>query len=107
MVFNYHGYPNTIKKLIFDYKGSRRFRIKGYEEEGSTTTPFDMGVRNGTSVITLVIDMAYKLFQQGVIDETMHVSITTDMLQRLVDHRNYIKANGIDPIEIENWIWTR
>ena len=107
VVFNYHGYPNTIKKLIFDYKGSRRFRIKGYEEEGSTTTPFDMGVRNGTSRYHLVIDMAYKLFQQGVIDETMHVSITTDMLQRLVDHRNYIKANGVDPVEIENWVWTR
>lgn len=107
VVFNYHGYPNTIKKLIFDYKGSRRFRIKGYEEEGSTTTPFDMGVRNGTSRYHLVIDMAYKLFQQGVIDETQHVSITTDMLQRLVDHRNYIKANGVDPIEIENWVWTR
>lgn len=107
VVFNYHGYPNTIKKLIFDYKGSRRFRIKGYEEEGSTTTPFNMGVRNGTSRYHLVIDMAYKLFQQGVIDETQHVSITTDMLQRLVDHRNYIKANGVDPIEIENWVWTR
>lgn len=107
VAFNYHGYPNTIKKLIFDYKGSRRFRIKGYEEEGSTTTPFDMGVRNGTSRYHLVIDMAYKLFQQGVIDETQHVSITTDMLQRLVDHRNYIKANGVDPIEIENWVWTR
>ncbi|MGI2066476.1 phosphoketolase family protein [Shewanella sp. MF08487] len=107
VVFNYHGYPNTIKKLVFDYKGSRRFRIKGYEEEGSTTTPFDMGVRNGTSRYHLVIDMAYKLFQQGVIDETVHVSITTNMLQKLVDHRNYIKANGVDPIEIENWIWTR
>ncbi|RYV01949.1 phosphoketolase [Shewanella sp. OPT22] len=107
VVFNYHGYPNTIKKLVFDYKGSKRFRIKGYEEEGSTTTPFDMGVRNGTSRYHLVIDMAYKLFQQGVIDETQHVAITTDMLQRLVDHRNYIKANGVDPESIENWVWTR
>ncbi|MCG9711334.1 phosphoketolase family protein [Shewanella insulae] len=107
VVFNYHGYPNTIKKLVFDYKGSHRFRIKGYEEEGSTTTPFDMGVRNGTSRYHLVIDMAYKLFQQGVIDETQHVAITTDMLQRLVDHRNYIKANGVDPENIENWVWTR
>lgn len=107
VVFNYHGYPNTIKKLVFDYKGSHRFRIKGYEEEGSTTTPFDMGVRNGTSRYHLVIDMAYKLFQQGVIDETQHVSITTDMLQRLVDHRNYIKAHGVDPSSIEDWVWTR
>lgn len=107
VIFNYHGYPNTIKKLVFDYKGSDRFRIKGYEEEGSTTTPFDMGVRNGTSRYHLVIDMAYKLFQQGVIDETQHVSITTDMLQRLVEHRNYIKANGVDPISLENWVWTR
>ncbi len=107
VVFNYHGYPNTIKKLVFDYKGSKRFRIKGYEEEGSTTTPFDMGVRNGTSRYHLVIDMAYKLFQQGVIDETQHVTITTDMLQRLVEHRNYIKANGVDPENIENWVWTR
>lgn len=107
VVFNYHGYPNTIKKLVFDYKGSHRFRIKGYEEEGSTTTPFDMGVRNGTSRYHLVIDMAYKLFQQGIIDETQHVAITTDMLQRLVDHKNYIKANGVDPVHIENWVWTR
>ncbi|MCL1079633.1 phosphoketolase family protein [Parashewanella spongiae] len=107
VVFNYHGYPNTIKKLVFDYKGSKRFRIKGYEEEGSTTTPFDMGVRNGTSRYHLVIDMAYKLFQQGVIDETQHVAITTDMLQRLVEHRNYIKAHGVDPENIENWVWTR
>ncbi|MCH1919407.1 phosphoketolase family protein [Shewanella sp. A3A] len=107
VVFNYHGYPNTIKKLVFDYKGAHRFRIKGYEEEGSTTTPFDMGVRNGTSRYHLVIDMAYKLFQQGVIDETTHSRITTDMLQRLVDHKNYIKANGVDPEYIENWEWKR
>ncbi|RLV61439.1 phosphoketolase family protein [Parashewanella curva] len=107
VVFNYHGYPNTIKKLIFDYKGCKRFRIKGYEEEGSTTTPFDMGVRNGTSRFHLVIDMAYKLFQQGVIDEPQHVDITTDMLQRLVDHNNYIKVHGVDPKHIEDWVWTR
>ncbi|MGB0892793.1 MAG: phosphoketolase family protein [Parashewanella sp.] len=107
VVFNYHGYPNTIKKLIFDYKGCKRFRIKGYEEEGSTTTPFDMGVRNGTSRYHLVIDMAYKLFQQGVIDEPQHVEITTDMLQRLVDHQHYIKVQGVDPEYIENWVWTR
>ncbi|WP_133406216.1 phosphoketolase family protein [Parashewanella tropica] len=107
VVFNYHGYPNTIKKLIFDYKGCKRFRIKGYEEEGSTTTPFDMGVRNGTSRFHLVIDMAYKLFQQGIIDEPQHVDITTDMLQRLVDHNNYIKVHGVDPKHIEDWVWTR
>jgi len=106
VVFNYHGYPNTIKKLIFDYEGSKRFKIKGYEEEGSTTTPFDMGVRNGTSRYHLVIDMAYKLFQQGVINENVHSKITTDMLQRLVEHRQYIKDNGVDPQELDNWVWT-
>ncbi|WP_298771332.1 phosphoketolase family protein [uncultured Shewanella sp.] len=107
VVFNYHGYPNTIKKLIFDYSGSKRFRIKGYEEEGSTTTPFDMGVRNATSRYHLVIDMAYKLFQQAVIDEMQHIEITTNMLQALVDHRNYIKENGVDPEGIANWVWHR
>ncbi|MCH1932206.1 hypothetical protein L9G16_18805, partial [Shewanella sp. A25] len=66
-----------------------------------------MGVRKGTSRYHLVIDMAYKLFQQGVIDDTTHSRITTDMLQRLVDHKNYIKANGVDPEYIENWEWKR
>ncbi|SDJ36576.1 xylulose-5-phosphate/fructose-6-phosphate phosphoketolase [Ferrimonas sediminum] len=107
VVINYHGYPNTIHKLLFNYPGIQRCRVKGYVEEGSTTTPFDMGVRNGTSRYHLVIDMAYKAFQQGVITDAQHVEITTDMLQRLVDHRNYIKEFGVDPKEITDWVWSR
>ncbi|TKB53026.1 phosphoketolase family protein [Ferrimonas aestuarii] len=107
VVINYHGYPNTIHKLLFNYPGIKRCRVKGYVEEGSTTTPFDMGVRNGTSRYHLVIDMAYKAFQQGVITDAQHVEITTDMLQKLVDHRNYIKEFGVDPKEITDWVWSR
>lgn len=107
VVINYHGYPNTIHKLLFNYPGISRCRVKGYVEEGSTTTPFDMGVRNGTSRYHLVIDVAYKAFQQGVITDARHIEVTTKMLQSLVDHRNYIKANGVDPKHITDWIWSR
>ncbi|MBU2706317.1 phosphoketolase family protein [Zooshikella marina] len=107
VVFNFHGYPNTIKKLVFNYAGVKRFRIKGYEENGSTTTPFDMGVRNGTSRYHMVIDLAYKAFQQGVISEDEHATVTTEMLRRLVEHKEYILKHGVDPEEINDWQWQR
>ena len=49
VVINFHGYPSAVKQLLFGRHSVRRFHINGYQEEGTTTTPFDMNVRNGTS----------------------------------------------------------
>ena len=55
MIFNFHGYPNAVQALLFERPNVRRFAINGYREEGTTTTPLDMHIRNGTSRYHLVI----------------------------------------------------
>jgi phosphoketolase len=58
VVFNFHGYPGAIEHFLFGRPSPARFRINGYQEEGTTTTPFDMHVRNGTSRYHLVMQAA-------------------------------------------------
>ncbi len=61
VVFNFHGYTAAIKQLCWERPGNDRFDINGYREEGSTTTPFDMHVRNRTSRYHVVIQAARKI----------------------------------------------
>lgn len=105
IVFNFHGYPHTIKKLLFDYTGSQRVKVNGYIEEGSTTTPFDMQVRNRTSRYHLVIDLAEKLYIQKDISRAQFVKIKTDLEKKLKAFHTYIIKNGLDPKEISDWFW--
>ena len=105
VVYNFHGYPHTIKKLLFDYSGASRIKVNGYLEEGSTTTPFDMETRNKTSRYHLVLDMAEKLFAQEDIDKREYISIKREIEKRLKDHKAYIVRHGVDPKEIEEWRW--
>ena len=62
VICNFHGYPETLKSIVYDYTDSpKRFIIHGYSENGSTTTPFDMHVRNHTDRYDLVIDIFEQL----------------------------------------------
>lgn len=105
VVINFHGYPSAIKQLLFGRHSVRRFHINGYQEEGTTTTPFDMNVRNGTS--------RYQVASQAIrlaAAHNPHVAVKASALVHryeyiLVDHRRYIEANGVDPEEITNWRW--
>ncbi|MFH0834221.1 MAG: phosphoketolase family protein [Patescibacteria group bacterium] len=103
VIFNFHGYPATIKKLLFDYTGSHRVKINGYEEEGSTTTPLDLEIRNRTSRFHVALDAAEKLFEQKNISRAQFNSIQKTIAAKLREHRKFILANGVDPVEIENW----
>ncbi len=105
VVYNFHGYPHTIKKLLFDYHGSHRFHIHGYRENGSTTAPFDMHIRNETSRYHLVLDAVRILHQQGNIEASVRQKIEKDIMKDLEDHRRYIIKNGDDPKEISGWEW--
>ena len=105
VVFNFHGYPQTIKKLLFDYSGVHRIKVNGYLEEGSTTTPFDMESRNRTSRYHLVMDLAEKLYDQEEISEKDYVRVIKKMEQKLHDHKLYILEYGEDPEEIKSWQW--
>jgi len=107
VIFNFHGYPQTLKQLLFDYPGNvNRFKINGYIENGSTTTSFDMQIRNKTSRYDLVIQAIEMVSDQVVIPE-LKESIISKFKKKLADHRAYIIKNGVDPDEIENWVWKK
>jgi len=106
VIYNFHGYPHTVKKLLFDYSGAHRIRVNGYVEEGSTTSPFDMEVRNKTSRYHLVMQAADKLFAGNDITKGKLWEIKTEIEKRLKDHHEYIIENGDDPDSIKRWKWT-
>lgn len=106
VIFNFHGYPQTFKQILFDYGGGDgRFSVHGYVENGSTTTPFDMQVRNNTSRYHLAKEVFVKMAQTGVIDKEKAETLDKKYDQKLADHKEYIKKYGVDPKEIEEWQW--
>ncbi len=108
VIINYHGYPQTIKQILFDYaEHPSRFSVHGYEESGSTTTPFDMYVRNHTSRYDLLIQAAKMLLEHKTIDQKVSAALIAKYEQKLVAHREFIKVNGVDPEEIDEWTWKR
>jgi xylulose-5-phosphate/fructose-6-phosphate phosphoketolase len=106
VIVNFHGYPETMKSILFNVKNPQRFTVHGYSEEGGTTTPFDMQIRNRTDRFHLAIEMIEQAFRQEVISEDKYDELTHKYSQALKDHNDYIRANGGDPEEIENWQWS-
>jgi xylulose-5-phosphate/fructose-6-phosphate phosphoketolase len=106
VIFNFHGYPQTIKSVLFNYAhDSSRYDIRGYMEIGSTTTPFDMHVRNQTSRYQLAMAAFEQLGHDGIIpfEEAQHLSAK---YQAKVDaNTTYIKEYGIDIPDIDAWVW--
>lgn len=105
VIFNFHGYPQTLKQLLFDYPGdSNRIKVNGYIENGSTTTTFDMQIRNKTSRYDLVMQTMDLVSDEVVIPERKQ-AIMKKYQTKLKEHKDYIIKNGVDPDEIENWVW--
>lgn len=100
VILNFHGYPETIKAILFNYKGNNRFTVEGYIEKGSTTTPFDMMARNHTSRWNLVIDVVAKLAELEKIDLHLADEIINKYQMKLVENTEFIKENGFDLPEI-------
>ncbi len=107
VIFNYHGYPNDIKAILCDHKNPERFKVHGYIENGSTTTPFDMHVRNKTSRYHLLIEALMLLEKNNVIKKYKTQKIIKKYEKKLKEHSEYIKEYGIDPDEIEKWQWKK
>lgn len=104
LVINFHGYPQTLKQLLFDFVEDRsRVYIRGYVEEGSTTTPFDMHVRNGTSRYHLAMDVANSIRHE--IGTNAADAFIKQCESKLQAHHTYILEHGTDPAEIEHWTW--
>ncbi|KAL7575329.1 hypothetical protein ACA910_001847 [Epithemia clementina (nom. ined.)] len=106
VLFNFHAYPQMVEKLVFD-RVNRSFKVKGYREEGTISTAFDMCVMNGVDRFNLVIDCCDLIDKSSVDEATYHASayVRQDMMEKLVEHKNYIHKHGVDMPEIEEWRW--
>ena len=103
---SFHGYPQTIKQILFDYGcDAVRFKVHGYEESGSITTPFDMMVRNHIDRFHLAIEAFSLAEDQGIINAERAKELREKYENKLIEHKAYIIEFGNDPEEITNWIW--
>lgn len=106
VIFNFHGYPETMKAILFSYlHNPERFDIRGYVEQGSTTTPFDMHVRNQTSRYHLVMAAYDSLAASGRVSREEADAIHEKYERMIAENTEYIKANGIDLPELDAWVW--
>lgn len=103
---NFHGYPQTIKQILFDYGYSNHMvEVAGYKEEGSTTTPFDMMVRNEVDRYHTMMYVLRQAYNQGCIGKRRLHTLLRFCTQKLREHRRYIEEYGEDPAEISSWTW--
>ena len=105
VIFNYHGYINDIEHILWPYTTSDRFSLHGYKEEGSTTTPFDMKIRNGVSCYHLVIDMLSHAAKTNKKITKKHRKICAMLEKKIQEHQDYIQKHGDDPEEIKKLRW--
>lgn len=105
IVFNFHGYPAVIKKLIFGSPHAERFSIHGYIEEGTTTTPFNMMVMNKTSRYDLAMDLITKGAKHNPTIAKKSKFLISYFQKKLAEHAKYIVKFGKDMPEVENWKW--
>jgi xylulose-5-phosphate/fructose-6-phosphate phosphoketolase len=102
IIFNNHGYPWLIHRLTYRRTNHRNLHVRGYKEEGTTTTPFDMAVRNNIDRYQLVIDVIDRL----PTSPERAAYVRQAMLNKLSDHRHYITAYGEDMPEVREWEWS-
>jgi xylulose-5-phosphate/fructose-6-phosphate phosphoketolase len=101
VIFAYHGYPGLIHRLTYKRTNHENIHVRGYLEEGSTTTPFDMLVRNNMDRFHLVMD---------VIDRVPGLArraavLRQSMVDRRAEHRDYVRRTGQDLPEVLQWSW--
>ena len=103
---NFHGYPQTLKQILFDYGlSNKRIEVAGYKEVGSTTTPFDMMVRNEVDRYHTALYVIKQAKQNGDINTKRAQELSRFLIVKLKNHRDYIAQYGEDPEEIRSWIW--
>jgi xylulose-5-phosphate/fructose-6-phosphate phosphoketolase len=101
VIFAYHGYPSLIHRLTYRRTNHGNFHVRGYKEEGTTTTPFDMTVLNDLDRFHLagdVIDRVSRLQRVGAHFKQL-------LRNKLIEHRQYICEHGDDMPEIRDWKW--
>ncbi len=101
LIFAFHGYPWLIHRLLYRRKNHNNLHVRGYKEEGTTTTPFDMVVLNQLDRFHLAGDVMNRLPNLGPAADNLKAWIN----KKLIEHRRYITEIGDDLPEIKNWKW--
>jgi len=100
IIFAFHGYPTLVHELTYR-RHNKNLHVRGYKEEGTITTPFDMRVQNDIDRFDLVIDTVKRLPQLG----NRGSFLIQLMKDKLIEHRQYITTNGVDMPEVRDWKW--
>ena len=101
VIFAFHGYPWLIHRLTYRRTNHDNIHVRGYKEEGTITTPFDMTVLNDLDRFHLVMDTLDRLPQTG----SAGALLKKQLKDKLIEHKQYIDKNGEDLPEIRNWKW--
>ncbi|MBC7469262.1 MAG: phosphoketolase family protein [Ramlibacter sp.] len=101
VIFAFHAYPWLIHRLTYRRTNHDNIHVRGYKEEGTITTPFDMTVLNDLDRFHLVIDTIDRLPQTGAAGAALKVRLAA----KLVEHKRYIREHGQDMPEVRNWRW--
>ncbi|CAK0781121.1 putative phosphoketolase [Gammaproteobacteria bacterium] len=102
VIFAFHGYPWLIHRLTYRRTNHDNFHVRGYKEEGTITTPFDMTVLNDLDRFHLVMDAIDRLPQTS--DQGIYLK--QQLKDKLIEHKQYIDKHGQDMPEIRNWTWS-
>jgi len=100
IIFNFHGYPWLIHRLTYR-RANRNLHVRGYKEEGTITTPFDLRVQNEIDRFNLVIDVIDRLPELG----SKGAYLKQQLKDKLIEHKLYVNQYGKDMPEILNWKW--
>jgi len=101
-IFAFHGYPWLIHRLTYRRTNHHNLHVRGYKEEGTITTPFDMAVLNDLARFHLVRDALDRLAQLPPNADYVRQALR----DKLIEHREYIGRYGEDLPEIRDWKWT-
>jgi xylulose-5-phosphate/fructose-6-phosphate phosphoketolase len=102
VIFAYHGYPSLIHRLTYKRHNHANFHVRGYNEEGTTTTPFDMAVLNHLDRYQLALDVIRRV-PRFAGDVPRAIARYEATIER---HKLYVAEHGIDMPEVANWRWT-
>jgi xylulose-5-phosphate/fructose-6-phosphate phosphoketolase len=101
VIFAYHGYPSLIHRLTYRRHGHANFHVRGYKEEGTTTTPFDMVMLNDLDRYHLVIDVIDRVPKLV----TVGAHLRQEMLDARLLARAYTREHGEDLPAVRDWVW--